>query len=1086
MKAPSSQLLPPDHAQRDLILDELDCNMIVEAAAGTGKTTSMVGRMVALLAKGKCKIKSLVAVTFTRKAAAELRLRFRSELEKQLSSVKDQELLRLRRAYQNIEQCYIGTIHSFCARLLKERPIEAGVDLSFVELDDEADYRLRSEAWTEFASSLFIDDKNNDGLLAGLSQMGLELDDLRNAFIRFCDFPDVDFWPFLEHAFEDIDLEELKAKLQAYLEHISSLQKSLPRDPGNDKLLAMYLQLPRIARHFDWEDPAQLIELLTFFTARKSVVQKNWPGKKEQALAEKERWDDFGADYAKPALDAWHQKRYPLVIEILKKAAIVYDRHRQAHGALNYQDLLIKAADLLEDKPYVRKYFQKRFTHILVDEFQDTDPIQAKVLLYLTADDVTQEDWQKCVPKAGSLFVVGDPKQSIYRFRRADIIIYNEVKKIITNSTGRIVQLSANFRTLSSILSWVNEIFGPAFPKKATAQSPEYVALKSGRPQEKIGYLSGVSLLEIPDLGTTRADVVVKYEADMIARTIRKALDSNLSVTRGGILSLATPADFMIVTARVKNLDVYADKLQEYGIDHQVTGGRTLGNLDQLKLLYLCLKALLEPHNPIALLSVLRSELFGISDADLYQFKVEGGTFNFKHDKPNSDVFKETFDKLVKYDSWLSRLAPMAAIERIIADLGLVASASIEAAGDVQVGCIYKTLELLRKKDKDSWSIRHLAEQLSRLITQLELHDGISIKSFDSSSVRIMNLHKVKGLEAPVVFLADPTGNSDFSAELHIDRLEKQVLGYMSISKKTGYHYETIALPKDWQEFQEKEQEFLAAEKLRLLYVAATRAGSQLIISQLTKSNQRNPWQMFAPHLKNAQILPNPGQQSALKVEPADFKLEEFVQKATDISSKINELAGPSYNVEGAKEYSMKDLNAYQAPKPAQDSKKGAQAAEWGSVIHDLLERAMKQEIFNEEFDLSEQAKRSLIEYELPQDRAEEAVCLVQKVKASDLWQRAKKSKQCLVEVPFKMMAQAQAEISTLITGAIDLVFEEQDGWVVVDYKTDKNNDINKIMENYKPQLESYANAFEKISGYKVKEWGLFLTQSNEYRPYLK
>ena len=137
------------------------------------------------------------------------------------------------------------------------------------------------------------------------------------------------------------------------------------------------------------------------------------------------------------------------MIRALRPAMEVYDRRRKEAGGLNFQDLLMKAAALLRDKPVIRRYFRGRFTHVLVDEFQDTDPIQAEVMLLLTADNADEQDWRQCRPVPGSLFVVGDPKQSIYRFRRADIVIYTQVKEIILASGGVVVPLTANFRTIS-------------------------------------------------------------------------------------------------------------------------------------------------------------------------------------------------------------------------------------------------------------------------------------------------------------------------------------------------------------------------------------------------------------------------------------------------------------------------------------------------------------------------------------------------------------------------------------------------------------------------------------------------------------
>ena len=170
---------PPDQAERNLVTSELDKTMLVEAAAGTGKTTAMIARMVALLVAGKCRTDTLAAVTFTRKSTAELRARFQIDLEKAARAAKGEARARLDAAVATVERCFIGTIHSFCARLLRERPVEAGVDVGFQELDEVADARLRQQAWEEYIARLLATD---DPILAELEELGIEIRGLGPTF----------------------------------------------------------------------------------------------------------------------------------------------------------------------------------------------------------------------------------------------------------------------------------------------------------------------------------------------------------------------------------------------------------------------------------------------------------------------------------------------------------------------------------------------------------------------------------------------------------------------------------------------------------------------------------------------------------------------------------------------------------------------------------------------------------------------------------------------------------------------------------------------------------------------------------------
>src|SRR6516162_3412834 len=267
------EAVPPDHYSRKQISEELDKSVLVEAAAGTGKTTCMVDRMVALLREGKCAAEHLAAVTFTRKAAAELRSRFQIALELRARTAQGLAAKRLGQAVAEIDRCFIGTIHSFCARLLRERPVEAGVDLGFQELDDEADFELRTRAWDEYVAGLF---DANHPLLAEARELGLEIKRLRSTFIRFADYTDVRAWPTSQ--VELPDLAPITTELREYAEHIELLAAAFPAARGTDKLMDMYELIMRMVRQTDLTRPAELLQVLEQCKPC-DIAHKYWPGK---------------------------------------------------------------------------------------------------------------------------------------------------------------------------------------------------------------------------------------------------------------------------------------------------------------------------------------------------------------------------------------------------------------------------------------------------------------------------------------------------------------------------------------------------------------------------------------------------------------------------------------------------------------------------------------------------------------------------------------------------------------------------------------------------------------------------------------
>jgi ATP-dependent helicase/nuclease subunit A len=1116
-KGPASKITPPDREKREQILSELDSNILVEAAAGTGKTTSMVGRMLALLSTGKCAdIRTLAAVTFTRKAAAELRGRFLVELEKAVREAAGEERERLEEALNHVEQCFIGTIHSFCGRLLRERPVEAGLDLAFEEIDEDADKRLREEAWETFTIMLTAHDP--DGFLAELHRLGLRLPDLKDSFLSYADFPDVELWPCPEMGGELPGMGRALSELQAYITHMAELAAALPRDCGNDELIPEYKRLPRIFSHYhDLDRPDQLIEILELFDKNRKVVQKVWKAdgvfSKEDALGEKARWDHFRDEVVRPNLLAWRELRYGTVLSLLGRAREVYDEMRRERSQLNFQDLLIQAARLLRDNPNVRRYFQGRFTHLLVDEFQDTDPIQAEVILLLASCDPEETNWRRCVPRPGSLFVVGDPKQSIYRFRRADIVSYNEVKEIIRRGgcqggKGSIVELSANFRAAEPVISWVNRVFEPGqstcadqgsamlrFPEEADESSPSYKCLSKGREDGCDGELSGLYGLHVPEQ-LTRKEQVIDYEADLIARIIRWALDSGVTVPRtrqqveAGRPAEVDPSDFMIITYNKPSLGVYARKLQEYDIPHRVTGGGVLNEVGALKLLYDCLRAVVHPDDPVSLVAALRGELFGLSDADLYAFKKEGGVFSYHVAIPGSlspqtaEIFRDAFDRLKLYSLWFSVMPAPAALERMVADLGLGAYASSRPGGDVEAGSLYKALELVRAAQPAMWSMTQIVDYLGRLTTGEERHDGISACSGERPAVRIMNLHKVKGLEAPVVFLANPSGEFDHDIERHIDRSGDQILGYLAVRKKgTGKgRSKTLALPVGWDLLEERERGFIRAEDLRLRYVAATRSAAATLITQRASGNKSNPWGYFADDLRDAPSLPDPGLRTAPPQVVKALAPREAADAAGAISLRLDEVGKPTYDTLGAKEYALSQPPdaisegdvVFPDSKPGTLKKRveGEYGLEWGTVIHQLLQAGME----NPHADLDSLAAAVLASNDLDAGLVNTAVEYARSVMASGIWRRALDSAQRYIEVPFQVLLEQGMPVPTVVRGVIDLIFREDGGWVMVDYKTDnlEGEKSRYLVEKYSPQARLYAQAWERCTGEPIKATFLY------------
>ena len=1106
----------PDAEQRERIKTELGVNMLVEAAAGTGKTTMLLERMVELIRTGTCtSVSNIAAITFTRKAAAELRSRFQVELEKNATSAEGEEKGRLDAALEHVEQCFIGTIHSFCARLLRERPLESGTEISFDEVDDSDDKLLRLKAWEEFAATTIAGDPG--GIIEKMRSHDLVFDDLAGAFKEYAESHDVDEWPVSDGKVEMPSAARLNDLIRSYVEHMERVYPEIPDDDGDPKRLKeRYRTAPlrfRQSEPLDLPTAVELIGILNGSAPSMNGELKKALTKDEKELVKREQdeWKSRQASMDTAGImEKWFLLKYEVALEVLEAARRYYDGIRERAGVLNFQDLLMKAAALLRENPRVRRYFSWRYTHVLVDEFQDTDPIQAEMMLLLTASDMDTAglDWLDCVPRDGALFVVGDPKQSIYRFRRADIATYNLVKEKFRQWEGaEVLELFANFRSGERILDFVDVCFRDEFeaPGLPTLESPSYVKLVKCRSEVNQGDLDGVKTLRVPCTADGKVDRDAEVEA--VARFIVNAVDEGRTVARRAPSEGEEPqparvtyGDFMIITRVKDELDPFAKKLQELGAPCQVSGSTGLAKVPELKMLLAGLKAVANPDNPVLVVAALRSELFGISDQALYRFKKANGRFDYRvgRDVPaglpdeEREAFADAFEHLGRYSLLLSRLPIVTALERIAEDLGLFALAGAREGGDVAAGSIEKALEILRCGREGRWTLPQALETLGEIATGEIESDGISALPEKRDAVRIMNLHKVKGLQAPVVFLAGVATPGKFKSEFHVDRCTGKTLGYLEIRKlpyKSGYSKGAlVACPFDWGSKQQAEDLFSEKEKLRLGYVATTRPESMLVIS-LSEGGDETRWSAFEDALADAEqldVLPETG--DAPGKEPVSQPCASPEEAAGAIRSRLDRAGAPTYRLKGAKELAQDAAGVASTPRRTpieremesledvlEDAERGAY---WGTVIHSLLELEMG----GPAGDLSPIAASLLEENGLDPGFAADAVALVESVKSSGLWKRAKASDRCMVEVPFSML-HGDAEPPTLLRGKIDLVFHEDDGWVIVDYKTDRPSGptAGPLVATHEGQVRLYADAWKACSGEEVMEVGILFVATGEY-----
>jgi len=1052
-KTTEPERIPADDAARRAIAEELGTTMLVEAAAGTGKTTCLVGRMAALVATGTARVENLSAVTFTIRAAAQLSQRFQNELEERRASERDAGRRRnLDAALSALESCFVGTIHAFCARLLRERPVEAGVDPAFREMDEPEDHVAREEAWQRHVQSLFV---ANDPVIPRLAALGVRLDDLREAYGEICDNSDVE--PAFGLETPEPEFGEARRRVLAFLEPATA---AVAAEAGPDGWTGFENAVRRARRLSDLLDLRRGPDFVrVLHVLRGSKAREKAPRGLKSAL------ESLQDEVVKPALREWAEHLHPIVIPVLVAARDAYRAWRRENGRLNFQDLLIEARNLLRARPDVRRALRERFTPILVDEFQDTDPIQAELLFYLTGENPEERDWKKLRPAAGSLFVVGDPKQSIYRFRRADIQTYQTVRRLIEESGGRVVTLSTTFRSTAPLCDWINGTFARPgfFPAEATPQQSGYVALDAWRTDAPKGV--PVYRLEVPGSGS-RVEPVVREDADRIARYVSASIASG---ERG-------PGDFMVLFRRRRYMGAYARALETLGVPFEIAGGGAFGESEELAALMPLLDALADPDDPVPFVAALRGPIFGVDDDALYRFARSGGRFRFTAEPPAAADPRIARAARLLRDALADaeRLPPAAAIARLCGRLGLVALAAAEELGASRAGNLLKAMAAARKFSAEGLDFAGVVGEIERLRHE-DLIEQMSLEPGRPGVVRLMTLHGAKGLEAPVVILAEPTADSFPPRDFWTDRDREPPAGYFRVVQKLGLRGEQdLAAPVGWEAMCESEKEFERAESVRLLYVGATRAEQLLVVSvkRTATGKAAGPWAALDRFLPAA--LPSPGAPSPSDAAPPPRLGGDAENAAAERTRRHAASSVPTYAVASVTSV------AHAEEKPAWEST--GRGLSWGRVIHRALEAAMR----DPKLDLALHAANLLAAEERPPGELEEVRRTVEAVRGSDLWKRALAARRRLVEVPFALevpreeLGLAAGPDRVLLQGAIDLAFEENGGWVLIDYKSDAvSGGLDALVRFYTPQIRIYRRYWERLTARPARA-GLFFVQAGE------
>ena len=1074
---------PRDHEQRREAATWTRGPVLVEAAAGTGKTTLLVERILHLIRAEGVRIDEIAAITFTRKATAELKDRIRSEILSAVGKEEDPEAkTRLQDALDNLESARISTIHGFALDILRGFSVEAKLPPDLGDVDEIEQDARRDSAWRDWlAQELDGDDERlSDFLELGFSAADLEkirdalrvLPELRahfprsggaspeeiresitEAFDAWADFGESHCGDEADKAFQEIE------KASSWLEGLSGLsQTELLRELWNPG-----------------------------FKLNKRVGSaKNWGDSADKGRADlklfRSGYDRF---MEKSAATIAHEMLAGLV-PLVRGFVECFEREMREEGLLSYQDMLFQAARLVREDASVRSRIRESIRHFLVDEFQDTDPLQVE-LIFLLAGEGDAADWREALLEDAKLFLVGDPKQSIYRFRRADIAIYHEVReKIEALPNGRALHITENFRSTPGVVDFVNEAFSRVI-RPETGVQPEYVPLEAHR--ESAG--PAVFLIkkqkdgdEPGDGGKVKEEERRKAEAARLAAAVRELVcERKIEVDENGARRPVGYGDVAVLFRARTGYAQFEEAFRAADVLFITDGGYGFYDKFEVGAVVSVLSAVARPGDPLALAAALRSPLYGFSDMDIARWFLKA------QDPPGE--LREAVREIHLLHAEKKDLSARALLEEIYRRTGAFELFLASSDGEQRVANLNKLLDLAHefvgngKRGVDAFAT-HLVAEYERGRDSREPEAFLDARG--AEAVRFMTIHQAKGLEFPVVALADLEGRGDGGSETRIASHEK---GKEAVELRLGSRPRLLH-SLGHADALEREKRFQTAETKRLWYVAATRARDYLLwpesgfhsfMSGTGLGEEATDEVIRAASASVIEVSPEePGEPESIfrlgddVFRPVNGGSAGVLDRRAAIDEKLKRLKKP---VETRKPLAPSGLvKGFDEEEPVaswmlddedapEDIEVHAGGMAFGSLVHALLARLAPPTPGRLE-GLREEGVAYARTFGLGPDDVEHAMGLIRdSMGAGRILARAAAASKRRRELPFVFELEGR-----VIRGFIDLVFEEGGKLVVVDFKTDNvaAGEAEDKASFYEKQGAAYVMGLEAATGFEVSE----------------
>ncbi|NLB24624.1 MAG: UvrD-helicase domain-containing protein [Clostridiales bacterium] len=1093
-----------DKETREAIVSDkgLKENVILSAGAGSGKTTSLVNRVMALLESGVM-ISSIVAITFTREAGKLFYVRISEELQRRAGE-KDRYETLYKEALSDLDNAFFGTIDSFTNKLLLEHSPESGVPLEYSPIEGSF---VIHEVIDEILKDLAMEPPGSFFLLKyeKLREYDLGPGDIRSILLKVAgeDTFTIKLPSWTEPVYSKKELDIVDEILKAGLKLKDAFDYQVLRGRTDDEVNRLITatkmkEYKDAVACLDKEHPANIIK---FFMGIDGVV-------KYCILKECIEVEDELLNRIKELLknqfiykmeDDYREGRYYFSLSFARDGIERFNERCALLGRISYQKGLSLLINMLENDikngSTIVDYIRKKYRYFLVDELQDNNYMQSKLFNILSGG------------REGSLFLVGDEMQAIYRFRGGDVENFKALrKKMESDKASGAYILSKNFRSSKPLCIYFNEVF-----KQDKFFGKEYRDIEMANKQTVFDdfygrVLDGVYKYKVGGslrLNTKKGyDRVESTEAENVAGIIKGLIGQEIFTydhkKQEAGKRTVTFEDIMIITRKKKKLEDYIRRLKLENIPYNVAGRSALGDSNGVKVIKRIIDYLWAPFEDFYKAELLMSEPFSVSEDEYFKY-INGEDVEYI-----SSIMK-TLESLRKE---IEGRTPSGIVKAVINKLSL--SLMINLA-DMEVGneSVYYLLELIRESEEKG-DLLHLGDIkafIEDLMTSKDQEYELSIEG-GPRGVRLMNLHKTKGLEAPVVILADcEMTDKNRGPDKYYDYSLQEVKWFTIMGGPYG-NTEIIGTGL-FNEEMEREEALLDLESRRLKYVAATRAGNILIIPEFYKMERTKDGE---PIISNK---PSPGAWDDLLIDGIPYlpdffpneevcKLLEFEEE--DLGSLKN-FKKPSLKRDETLKRVRPSMVELKEEEPSLIFTKEDLIREdeelvrfrderslYGTLVHLLMEEAVI--LVKNGKELSEKRIREIAETGKPENEKilEEFIRILTGVYETfkgggyeqawadktlmheeDLFKKLKSVEEVYTELPFTLFVSTEeplfkelTEIFDLekdkglyVNGIIDLLYKEGDNYVIVDYKTDSSSV--GMEKRHKPQLELYKKILRSM-----------------------